>query len=199
MGFDYGGWWVCPSLLHKAGIVYAVGVGTDISFDLGMIERFGVVLHAFDPTPHSVRWLQSQQLPPELVFHEVGLAGYDSQARFYVPKGANHVSHSIVRQEHVSADVMPVRVARLTPLMRQLGHDHIDVLKIDIEGAEYAVIESLLRAQGPIGQLLVEFHHRFTGVGVARAEAAVAGLRTAGYRLFSVADSGEECCFVRRV
>ena len=27
--------------------------------------------------------------------------------------------------------------------MRELGHDHIDLLKLDIEGAEFAVLEKM--------------------------------------------------------
>src|SRR5690554_1691728 len=41
--------------------------------------------------------------------------------------------------------------------MTQLGHKHIDVLKMDIEGAEYDVIENILSAQLPITQILIEF------------------------------------------
>jgi len=46
-------------------------------------------------------------------------------------------------------------------LMKQLGHDHIDLLKIDIEMGEYAAFEHLANQVNPqpwIGQVLVEFH-----------------------------------------
>jgi len=44
--------------------------------------------------------------------------------------------------------------------MRKLGHDHIDVLKIDIEGSEYDAFESLskMTPQPWIGQILIEVH-----------------------------------------
>ncbi|GIS18490.1 MAG: hypothetical protein CM15mP120_04060 [Pseudomonadota bacterium] len=43
--------------------------------------------------------------------------------------------------------------------MRDLGHDHLDVLKMDIEGAEYAVLDDMLQSNILPDQLLVEFHH----------------------------------------
>lgn len=46
-------------------------------------------------------------------------------------------------------------------LMKHNGHDYIDILKIDIEFAEFAALTSLSAAfpnRFPIGQLLVEIH-----------------------------------------
>jgi FkbM family methyltransferase len=129
LGSDYGGWWVCPDDLDQASIVYAVGVGTDISFDLGMIHQFGLTLHAFDPTPKSIAWVRAQQLPPQFVLHEVGVADYDGVAQFFSPKNTNNVSHSIVQQRYVSDEAIEVKVARLTTIMGELGHDHLDLLK----------------------------------------------------------------------
>ena len=42
--------------------------------------------------------------------------------------------------------------------MDELGHDHLDLLKLDIEGAEYEVLDSLA-AEGIRSRILcVEFH-----------------------------------------
>ncbi len=43
-------------------------------------------------------------------------------------------------------------------IMKELGHKHIDVLKMDIESAEYDVIENILNAKISITQILIEFH-----------------------------------------
>jgi hypothetical protein len=48
----------------------------------------------------------------------------------------------------------------------------------------------------PVRQILVEFHHRFPGVGVARTRRAVERLNAGGYRIFFASDSGEEYSFV---
>src|SRR5690606_32780713 len=46
-----GGWTVHPDVLSKDSIVYAFGVGSNIEWDKEMVRRFGLTLHAFDPTP----------------------------------------------------------------------------------------------------------------------------------------------------
>ena len=42
--------------------------------------------------------------------------------------------------------------------MRELGHEHIDFLKLDIEGAEYEVLQSVLAGTVAPYVLCVEFH-----------------------------------------
>src|SRR2546422_4337553 len=77
LGNPGASWCVAHTALRKDSVVYSLGVGTDISFDLELIARTGVVVHAFDPTPRSVEWIRNQHLPIEFVFHEVGVADYD--------------------------------------------------------------------------------------------------------------------------
>ena len=82
--------------------------------------------------------------------------------------------------------------------MKELGHETIDVLKLDIEGAEYEVLESLIDDAIRPRQFLVEFHHRFTDAGIETTKQAVRALKKQGYGLFSVSRSVEEFCFIRR-
>src|SRR5207244_13441606 len=77
------GWTVCPTLLSAESIVYSFGVGRNIAFDLSLIERFGMTVHAFDPTPFAAGWVRvATGLPAQFRFHEWGLAGYDGVGRF---------------------------------------------------------------------------------------------------------------------
>ena len=67
----------------------------------------------------------------------------------------------------------------------QMGHRKIDLLKLDIEGAEYSLLEALT-ANGRIRaarQLLVEFHHGVTQHGPNDTRRIVDGLADAGFRL----------------
>lgn len=49
----------------------------------------------------------------------------------------------------------------LLSLMRKRGHRLLDVLKLDVEGAEKTILPALVRDHGgfPFRQLLVEIHH----------------------------------------
>jgi hypothetical protein len=69
----------------------------------------------------------------------------------------------------------PVR--HIATIMKELGHGSIDLLKMDIEGAEYGVIEDLSSSQIPIGQICVEFHHRWKEIGPSKTRRAIDCLR----------------------
>jgi FkbM family methyltransferase len=171
-------------------------VGEDISFDLTFIQKFGVKVHAFDPTPRSIEWLQGQTLPPEFVFHAYGVAGFDGSCAFLPPEDSSHISHTIV-QRASSRPAIEVPMHRLGTIMKKLGHASVDLLKMDIEGAEYDVLTDMLTQRIPVKQLLVEFHHRWPEVGIEKTRHAIRSLNEAGYRIFNVSPSGEEYSFLR--
>lgn len=195
-GSEYGGWWISTRDLDANSVIYSVGIGTDVTFDLSLIQAHGLAIQAFDPTPGSIAYLRSIQLPRTFTFHQLGLAAVDGSAAFMPPANPDHISHTLMAPGQTDTRAIMVEVRRLSTIMRDLGHDRVDVLKMDIEGAEYEVLDDLLDQQVPVRQILVEFHHRFPGVGVERTRRAVARLNAAGYRIFAAADSGEEYSFI---
>lgn len=82
--------------------------------------------------------------------------------------------------------------------MKSLGHKRIDLLKINIEGGEYPVIDDLIASRINVGQLVVEFHHRFPGHTLTETESAVNILNEHGYKIFYISDAGKEYSFIRR-
>jgi Methyltransferase FkbM domain len=101
----------------------------------------------------------------------------------------------MVAKESDFSEAVEVPVYRLASIARMLGHERIDVLKMDIEGAEYGVLEDLLVSGLAVKQVLVEFHHRRAEIGVEKTKRAIRCLNEAGYRIFSVSASGEEYGF----
>ena len=78
-----------------------------------------------------------------------------------------------------------------------MGHAHLDIIKMDIEGAEYEVISDIYESEIRPEQILVEFHHRFPGVGIIKTSEALDILKAMGYQQFSVSPTKEEYCFIR--
>jgi FkbM family methyltransferase len=195
-GSDYGGWVLARENLDADSVVYSFGIGEDISFDIDLIRAFGLTVHAFDPTPKSIVWVKAQNPPDQFRLHEYGLAAFDGQASFHPPDNPRHVSHTMLENKSAGGQVLMAPVKRLRTVMEELGHGHIDVLKMDIEGAEYQVIDDICRSDIRPAQILVEFHHRFPMVGVGATKRAIGQLRGVGYRLFSVSESGQEFCFL---
>ena len=192
----FGGWSFSPEGLSRGSIVYSLGVGDDVGFDLALIERFGATVHAFDPTPGAVEWVSSRTLPSEFHFHPVGIADFDGVAEFSAPVAEGNVCFTLLDREGGRGPSIQAEVRRLPTIVGELGHRHIDLLKMDIEGAEYTVIPDLIRSGIPVRQILVEFHHRFKNVGNERTREAVDLLLANGYRILHISPSGREYSFV---
>jgi FkbM family methyltransferase len=192
LGTPYGGHAVDPRGLGPDSVVYSFGIGEDVSFDLALIERFGCDVYAFDPTPRSLAWLSGRSLPSSLHVRAWGVAGHDGTARFTPPADPEHVSATLLDRRDGSGEPFEAEVFRVATILRRLGHRRIDVLKLDVEGAEYTVLDDLL-ANGPHpGQILVEFHHHLPEVESSRTARALTQLSRAGYRIFHVSPDGHE-------
>jgi FkbM family methyltransferase len=198
-GSEYGGYWLDASMIRPNAVVYSLGIGEDISFDLSLIARFGVEVDAFDPTPKVKRWLASQSLPPQFHFHEAGIAAHDGEESFYLPPREDWVSHSIVGARQYGRECVRFPVMRLSTAMAPQGHSRIDILKMDIEGAEYAVIGEIVREKIPVTQFLVEFHHRLSSVGMDETRKALRQLERYGMRMSYVCPRKEVFTFVQAV
>lgn len=196
LGSDYGGWTVIPSLLGKDSVVYSVGVGSDITFDRAVAERFGCTIDAFDPTPMARDWIGQQSLPPRMTYHAIGLAAEDGDVAFKLPPVEGYDSFSLGDGDGAGEDQVLCPVRRLESLMAQLGHSRIDVLKMDIEGFEYQVIDDVLSGPARPRQWLIEFHHTMYHHKAQETLDAVAKIKAAGYTLFSVSNVGQEYSFV---
>jgi FkbM family methyltransferase len=163
IGSDYGGWAVPADRLGPDSICYCVGIGDDTTFDYGLIERYGCSVHSFDPTPVALDYVSKLKPSPQFHFHPVGLWSADGELLFHAPQNPAHASYSALNLQATRQTVRcPVR--KLSTLMSELGHEHIDLLKMDIEGAEFEVIDSLLRRALPVDTICVEFHRDVAGV-----------------------------------
>lgn len=196
-GAEYFWWDVATDYIDESSVVYSFGVGMNVTFDVALIKRFGSTVHAFDPTPLSIEWVKGQDLPKGFVMHEYGIADFDGDVTCDPSEGLRYGSDAHLERLSKASRLVTVPVKKLETIMQQLGHDHIDLLKMDVEGSEYSVIEDLVRSTVRPGQLLVEFHHRFENVGLHKTKAAVEALKGAGYSLVHISDTGEEYSFLK--
>lgn len=190
---------MATEFIDHNSVIYSAGVGDDISFDLALMERFGVTIEAFDPTPRSIAWLRTQRLHPNFKMHELGVSDLDGEIEVFPPADPRHVSYSVFVSKS-SNSYPPVRVSvnRLATIMARLGHEQIHVLKLDVEGAEYRVLRDICRSAQRPQQILVEFHNRFGFAGITDTLRAITLLTRVGYTLIAISDSGRECTFLYR-
>lgn len=198
-GTEYGGWSIIPDCLSESALVYSFGVGEDASFDLETIAHYGIEVHAFDPTPRSIDWVKNQTWPPQFHFYPFGIGASDRAAAFFPPKNADHVSHTILPRNNAAGEAIQVQLYRLKTIADMLGHEEITILKLDIEGAEYEVIDDLVKTpEIKIQQILVEFHHFLPNVSDETTQEAIDKLSTAGYKVFNISKRGYEFSFIHQ-
>lgn len=194
-GNDYGGFYIYPEALPARPIVYSFGIGKDISFDETMMHLHEAQVFAFDPTPDSIAWINQENANSSLQFYPYGISAKTGFIDFYLPKNPLHVSGSVVATSFVDeAQKIKVQMKRLADILAELGHKKIDVLKMDIEGAEYDVIPDILETQVQISQILIEFHGRV--LGHQKTIEAVELLKKHGYEVFGISERGEEISFI---
>jgi FkbM family methyltransferase len=180
LGSDYGGWWVPADLIDESWICYSAGAGADVSFDSELVERFGATVRGFDPFHlFGTRAIEAVGDAERYSFHVVALAAEDGPLEVYGRQDLVKGSVSAVNLYGVDSEHV-VSGRSLPSLMRELGDQRIDLLKLDIEGSEYEVLEPLDLPSLGIRVLCVELHHNEPA---RRAKALLGRLRDQGYEV----------------
>ena len=190
------GWVVDYSKLNSNSVVYSVGVGSNIDFDLALIEELKLAVYAFDPTPRSIEWIKKQSLSKSFKFIPVGLGSNDGEMEFFPPRKESSTHFSpIDRYDNLGVETIKAPVKTLKSLAQEFGHQTIDLLKMDIEGAEYDVIDNLEEQEVEINQILIEFHHMYKGISLDDTKNSIDKLRKLGFELFHISQRTYEFSF----
>jgi FkbM family methyltransferase len=168
-------WTIVTSRLHSDAVIYSGGVGEDITFERELIRRFGVKIHIFDPSPVATDTIALANTA-HLLFRPVGLAA-SAKANFSI--GGGTASSSWLKAG--GSDTLPCTTIERE--MKSNRHDFIDLLKIDIEGFEYEVLESCLSQGILINQICVEFHDFFPEISRAKTVEMIHSLKSHGFDL----------------
>ncbi len=187
-------WILCPTGLNANSVVYSGGVGRDISFEHALVRNYGCQVVLLDPSPTGLATMERPENKiPQFMHQPVALAGQCGTLKFSRPQDA--AEGSWFKKSDGTAD-LEVPSLNLGTLMKQNGHNHIDLLKLDIEGAEYEVIDDMLKQRLPVRQVLVEFHNNLLpGIRRRQTVRAILKMAAAGYRL--VKKDGENHTFIK--
>ena len=193
-------WNYIGSRLGPDSVVYSLGVGDSVDFDIDLIKAFGLTVYAFDPTPWAMDWVDGLELPDEFIFKPWAAAAEDGSLRLYrrVDRRGKRAEVMWTADENAGDpdDYMDAPAYTVQSMMDKLGHRKVDLLKMDVEGAEFSILDGLRSVRQLPEQLLVEYHHRFPGIGKERTAASIEMLRGLGYRIFGISETGREIGFV---
>jgi FkbM family methyltransferase len=222
LGSGYGGWRIPRAFdLGPESVCICAGAGEDLSFDVALAREFGCRVHIFDPTPRAISHFKglvaaTQNLRPffinndpenpyrlspadltHLQFYPLGLAGSESRQNFYLPRNPDHVSCSTHNLQK-SQDYFVAQCVTVQSVLKSLGFNRLDLLKLDIEGSEYEVLECLMNS-GPLPRVLLVEFHALTGhaaaSGLGPIKPFIDRLHEAGMRLVYV--EGMDATFVK--
>ena len=222
MGSNYGGFSCLPHLLSEDSLIYSFGIGTDVSWDLALMARIRCHVHAFDNSPASNAWFEhlmagkSRRIRPSQLEilrthfhrHPMLLGTMDANMSLRRPKGFTasyaSVQHATARGFRSRDAPWAVPARTLQSIRRLLNHSTrtIDVLKMDVEGAEFDIISGWRSAHQriPACQLLIEWHARLVPAGETAKTRAVADLAALGFQLlhtdYQAAYEGDNALFV---
>jgi FkbM family methyltransferase len=176
---DRSQWTIVTRGMNAGAAIYSGGVGEDITFEQELIRRYGVKIHIFDPSPVAARTIE-QANNDHLLFKPVGLTG-SGKGQFAIGGGTG--SSTWLKAAEKVDEGEGLACTSLLQEMKGNGHDSIDLLKIDIEGFEYEVLESCLSHGIPIKQLCVEFHDFFPDIPKSKTVGMIRMLQSHGFDL----------------
>ncbi len=201
LGKRYGGWWVFAPAIGRAPLLIDCGLGHDISFPAAFLQRFGGRVIGIDPNPAAQRYVREHcpkgmTLRPEAFWVDAGttLEFHLPRPMDQLPEGADGVSGSLLASHSYTGGTrLSVRTTSLAEVLESAAAAECDVLKLDVEGAEYEVLAALC-ASGDIRrahQLLIEFHHHCTDHPLQHTLDAVAAVEASGFRLMHTEDRND--------
>jgi len=176
-------WTILPLRLGPSSHVLCAGAGHDISFELELSKKFHCPVYLMDPSPTGQKtWESFRHSAEGIIFLPSAISDRDGEISMVEPLDPVEGSYrSLPAKDDLSLRV-PAR--GITSLMMEWGWSDIDLLKLDIEGAEFCVLDALLKSKIPVRQICVELHHG-KGFSTRRKDSvrAILQLISRGFRL----------------
>jgi FkbM family methyltransferase len=189
IGSKYHGYTIPADLLNADSVCYCIGAGEDVSFDTELKRIFDARVFVFDPMPEGkdyfvrlkqavavggslpvegdeeFRYRISPQKLDEIVYVEKGVWDKDTVLKFFAPTVDNYPSHSVYLFQG-SGEYIDAPVDRLSHLMKKFNHRQVDLVKMEIEGAEYTVLDTIVKDKLDVKIICVEFDEVFHVQGI---------------------------------
>jgi FkbM family methyltransferase len=174
------------AFLKKGDVFIDVGVNKgDFSLVAADIVGDNGRVLAFEPEPDNCKWIRKSIYANEyrnVDLYEMALSNKEGSARLFIGKKSGY--HSLIStKQHLAGEFIEVATERLDGFLGRIGWDRpVNMIKIDVEGAEMAVLEGaseLLKSSRRL-TILLDIHPDL-GVDPAEVCRHIEGM---GYRIF---------------
>lgn len=137
-------------------IIYSLGILTDISFDKSVIDYYKTDIFMFDPAPLAIEFM-GLQTDKRFKFYPIGVWTKDCWVEFMYAKDRGRSPSMFIQHD---GGTFEAECKSLQTIMTELQHQHIDILKMDIEGAALPILEHMISEKLPLpSQIVVEFEN----------------------------------------
>jgi len=178
--------------LNRSSVMIDVGCGFDADFSSYMIKKYELTSFGVDPTRKHKDCLEKISRRTTKRFKPVFLAVSSKNGEVLFSESEENVSGSILK-DHINVkndriSSYKVRSVTVRELMKYLKLKRADFLKLDLEGAEYNLIEKTPSADWKkFDQIFIEFHHhcidRYTSQDTKKM---VNLIKSLGFKIFSI-------------
>lgn len=192
----YSVYWLDVDYLDNSSIIYSCGIGSDFTFDLDLGKYLGRPTYTFDLTPQSLKKYSILYNLHKPIFYNFGISNINGEEKFNILKESSTymAASNTMLNNGEKKDFITFPVRTIPSIMKELKHSHIDVLRMDIEGAEFKVLPTLFDLKIYPTQISMEIHNIDDNFNL---NFALALLADNGYTMIWNSEGYKECTFIR--
>jgi len=181
-----------PSCLIRTGKVIDLGMNKG-DFAKVMRDRYGCSVAGLEANPSLAKATSNLS---GILCKNAAISGSDGFVEFLIDEENSEASRISVQASRI-VDTITVPCVSLSTFLCQIGAEEVDLLKLDVEGAELDVVEKtdpvdLLRC----AQITIEFHSFIYPDQAGRVESAIAKLSELGFYHLDFSISRADVLFI---
>ena len=144
--------------LTAESVVLDIG-GFKGDYAASISNKFGCFIHVFEPMKDQARYIGNRaKKNPKVSVHPVGVGGKTEDITIYIPKGKDEATMhpgdtEIAKEEQI-------KVIDIAEVFDSLELDHVDLMKLNIEGAEFDLLDRLIKKglHKKVTDIQIQFH-----------------------------------------
>jgi FkbM family methyltransferase len=165
------------------------GVVLDIGANLGVWSKYILYrgankVYCFEPNKKAIEHLKrtligdnNTKIIEKAVYKE------NSTLKFFIDENNSLTSSLLEQSGHSPA--YDVEAITLEESLNLIGEDKVDLVKMDIEGAEFDIIDNLdSKTADRISSFLIEYHDFYFQEGIAKVQKMENKLKSMGYKIY---------------
>lgn len=137
-----------------------------------MNEKFDCKVHVFEPVPKYFNMIRERfENNGKITTHCFGLAGRDDKINITLDEDASSAFGD-------GQNKVEIVLRDISSFIKENGIEYIDLLKLNVEGAEYDILDRLIETGDirKVGYIQIQFHH-FVPNSVQRRHTITEGLK----------------------